>query len=216
MPMEDEKKSTSEHDWQESGAPLVETDIRNLGDKHKILSPQEAVHAEREALLKKASAFKIWRQDELEDPDRSSGPRIPWQQFLHRLQMMNPKIQAKDGIVYGIPTIALYYPKTETEKINDGTAFEVCITEQQKFHRDHKYAGGFNKQELPFYSHVTLDSSHLPMREVRGVMTVLIMLIRAKVITMEQVKREFGDPANDQRSDRFFEQLPTGGTNGIN
>lgn len=197
-----------EHDWKKSGAPLVETDIKNLGDKHKILSPQEAVAAEREELLKLASVKKIWRQDELENPERSSGPRIHWREFLRRLQKINPKIKAKDSHVYDKDTIALYYPKTDAEKINDGTMFEVAITPTQKFHRDHKYVGGFNKEYLPFYSHVTLDTSHLPVREIRGVMTVLIMLIRAKVCTFEQVKAEFGDPAEDQRSDRFFEQLP--------
>lgn len=205
--MEEKKKSSSKLKPL-PGAPYVETDIRNLGDKHKILSPQEAVAAEREALLDLTSVKKIWRQDELEDSDRSSGPRIPWNQFLMRLQKLNPKIQAKDSNVYGNPTIALYYPKTEAEKIEDGSAFQVALTDRDKFHRDHRYVGGFDKTELPFYSHVTLDTSHLPVREVRGVMTVLIMLIRARLLTLEQVKKEFGARVEDQRSDRFHLQLP--------
>ncbi len=188
-------------------APLVVTDNRELGDKHKILSPQEAVYAKREALLKEASKFKIGGQAELEDPDRSSGPRIPWQQLLMRLQKICPALRAKDGHVDGKDTIALYYPKTDAEKINDGTMWEVATTEKQRFHRDHKYVGGFDKDYLPWYSHVKLDSSHLATREVRGVMTVLLMLVRAKVITPEQVVKEFGDPAADQRSGRYLEQI---------
>lgn len=196
------------YDWKAGGAPLVETDIRNLGDKHKILSPQEAVCAEREALLKQVEPKKIWHQAELEDTDRSSGPRMPWQQLLYRLQKLNPRIKAKDGRVYEKDTIALYYPKTTLEQINDGSMFELAADDRAKFHRDHKYVGGFNKEPLPMYSHVMLDASKLPVREVRGVMTILIMLVRGGIITTEQVKTEFGDPSNDQRSDRYFEQLP--------
>lgn len=183
---------------------LIEPDKNELGDKR--LNPEEAVKKEREALLQLASRFKIPGQDELADPDRSSGPKMPWQELVFRLQKLNPKLQAKNSNVHGVPTIAIYYPKTESEKLNDGSYFEVAITEKQKFHRDNKYVAGFDRAFLPQYSHVLTDTSGLPTREVRGVMTVLLMLVRAGVLTHEQIKQEFQDPANDQRSGRYFEQ----------
>ncbi len=185
-------------------APLVQTDIHELGDER--LNPEEAVHRERESLLKLAATRAIPGQKELENPDRSSGPRIYWRELLKRLQRMAPGLRFKDSSVDGKVTIALYYPKTDAEKINDGSFVTIAVTDREKFHRDHKYVGGFDKDYLPYYSHVTLDSSRLPVREVRGVMTVLLMLLKSKVITMEQVRKEFADPAQDQRGDRFMEQ----------
>lgn len=191
---------------------LFQPDKQELGDKR--LNPEEAVKREREDLLKMASKYRIPGQAELEDPKRSEGPKIPWRQLLYRLQKLSPKLRVKDSRVDGVDTVALYYPKTDAEKLNDGSYFEISIDDvgnpqrfRDKFFRDHKYVGGFSKDYLPFYSHVKLDTSLLPTREVRGVMTVLLMLIRSNVITLEQVKQEFGDPQEDVRSDRFMEQI---------
>lgn len=185
-------------------APWVETDIAELGDGR--LNPEEAIAQEREKGLKAASVFKIPGQDELSNPDRSSGPRIHWRELWRRLERMNSKLKAQDSRVYGNDTVALYFPKTDAEKINDGSFVALASTDKEKFHRDHKYVGGFDKTYLPFYSHVQLDTSLLPTREIRGVMSVLLMLLRAKIITLEQVKQEFSDPAGDKRGERFLSQ----------
>lgn len=183
---------------------LIQPDKNELGDKR--LNPEEAVKREREELLKVASRFKVSHQDELSDADRSSGPKIYWRQLLYRLQKLNPLLRYKDSRVDGKDTVALYFPKTDAEKINDGSFVTIALTEKERFFRDYRYVGGFDKDYLPFYSHLILDTSLLPTREVRGVMTVLLMLIKSKVITLEQVKAEFGNPADDQRSDIFMEQ----------
>jgi len=183
---------------------LFQPDKHELGDER--LSPEESVKREREELLKMASRFRIPGQAELEDPKRSEGPKIHWKQLLYRLQKICPPLRMKDSRVEGMETIALYYPKTDAEKVNDGSFVTLALTEKEKFFRDYKYVGGFDKAWLPFYSHVKLDTSLLPTREVRGVMTVLLMLIRAKAITLEQVIGEFGDPNDDSRSDRFLKQ----------
>jgi hypothetical protein len=186
-------------------APLVQTDIHELGDER--LDPAESVHREREALLKLAATRAIPGQKELEDPDRSSGPRIYWRELLRRLEKIAPGLRSRDSGVDGKDTIALYYPKTWGEKINDGSFVTIGASDREKFHNDHRYVGGFDKDYLPFYSHLTLDSSGLPVREVRGVMTVLLMLVRSKIITIEQVRSEFGNPAEDQRGERFLSQI---------
>lgn len=184
---------------------LVEPDINEIGDKR--LNPEEAVARERESLLNMASHYAIPGQKQLEDPKRSSGPKIYWSEFLRRLMKLAPEIRPKHGKVYGKPTIALYVPKTDVEKLSDGSYFALSTTEPERFARDYRYVTGFNQDWLPFYSHVETDTSGLPTREIRGVMTVLLMLIRSKVITFEQVKKEFGDPREDQRSDRFMKQI---------
>lgn len=198
-------KQSTKTDKEKLSAPLVETDINELGDKR--LNPEEAVFREREELLKITATRKIPGQAELENPDRSSGPKIHWRQLLYRLEKIAPAIRVKDSHVGGQQTIALYWPKTLSEKFNDGSFSILCTTDNERFHRDHKYVGGFNKDWLPFYSHVTTDSSGLPVREIRGVMTVLLMLARSKVVTFEQIKAEFGDPSEDRRSDRFLSQI---------
>jgi hypothetical protein len=193
-----------ERELAEHKSALVEPDFNEIGDKR--LNPEEVVAREREKALKAAATRAIPGQKELENPERSAGPRIHWRQLIYRLQKMAPGLRTKDSEVYGKKTIALYWPKTMAEKLNDGSFVLIAASDRDKFHRDHKYVGGFNKEELPFYSHVILDSSRLPVREVRGVATILLMLIRAKVVTFDQVKKEFGDPAEDSRGSRFLEQ----------
>jgi|SRR5215469_2400127 len=70
----------------------------------------------------------------------------------------------------------------------------------------HKYVTGMPKAELPEFSHVLLDSSNLPTREVRGWRSVLMALIKADALTYRQVVRQFGEP-NGARANRWFQDL---------
>src|ERR1700678_1106672 len=91
-------------------APLVQVDINELGDKR--LNPEESNARETEALLKQCAKQKIWGQDELEDVERSAGPRMPWTDLIRRLKSCNPGIHVKDGIP---GNVALYYKKHSDE-----------------------------------------------------------------------------------------------------
>jgi len=178
---------------------LVQTDINELGDKR--LNPDEAVYREREDLLKLASTRKIGGQEELEDAERSCGPRLSWQEVIRRLRLCNPELKFHDA--QGGAHIAVYRPKNRAELEADRYERDP---EKHEWWNDHKYAGGFPKQELPEYSHVILDTSNLPVREIRGWRSVLLSMIKAGGITYSASVKHFGE-AIGFRSSRWYEQM---------
>jgi hypothetical protein len=204
------KKTELEKRWAKEvaahKAPLVEVDRLELTDKR--LNPEEAVIREREELLKMAAKKKIAGQEELENPERSAGPRMSWQEVLRRILICNPQIKVKDG---SLGSLALYIRKKPDEI--EESDYEGYLDDagnlrrKSEFFIDHKYVGGFEKEPLPQWSHVLLDSSHLATREIRGWRSVLMRLIKARVISYESAIEQFGNPELDQRSGRWFEQL---------
>lgn len=184
-------------------APLVETDIHELGDER--LNPEEAVIRERTALLAKASQYRIYGQDELEDPERALGPRLQYTEVLSRLKRVCPQLKVQDG---SEGNIALYYPRSA--KDYEATVKEWDHTERGKddhFFQYHRYVGGFPKQELAEYSTLDIDTSLLPTRENRGWRSVLITLIKQGVISYNEAVSQFGDVGTDKRGWRWKEQL---------
>lgn len=183
---------------------LIEPDKSQLGDTH--LSPQEALYREREKDLKAASVHRIYGQDELEQADRSSGPRMYYTEILRRIWKINPEIMVKEGVKGSNGTadsVAIYRPKRRNEI--DWEQFDPRKGRDWRF--DHEYVTGMQKTWIPEYSSVTLDSSLLPTRELRGWRTVLITLIESGALPYKDVVREFGDPAGDRRSTFWFEYL---------
>jgi hypothetical protein len=182
-------------------APLVQTDINELGDKR--LNPEEMVYKLREDILKQESKKRIYGQDELQQIERSAGPRIHTSELIKRLQKINPGIHVKDG-KWG--SVALYYKKKRFE-YKESDFFET--PPNGEFFTHHKYVGGFELGWLPEWGHVTVDSSNVALHEVRGWRSVLISLIKAKVISYQAAITEFGNPVGDKRSRFWFEQLFT-------
>jgi hypothetical protein len=120
----------------------------------------------------------------------------------HRLWQCNPKIRVKEGSAGSVALYILKHP-SEVETAEQ-------IGEQRPkddFFIFHKYVGGFEKKPMPEWSHVTLDTSGLPVREVRGWRSVLMRLIKSRVIAYRSAVEQFGNPETDQRSGRWFEQL---------
>lgn len=184
-------------------APYVETDIRMLGDTH--LSPQESVIREREKCLKDASKFRIFGQDELENPERALGPRLQYTELISRLKSIAPELKAVDG---SEGNIALYFPRTQRDYADTLREWDYSQKgKDDKFFQAHRYVCGFPKQDLPEYSTVDIDTSLLPTRERRGWRTVLITLIKQGVITYSDAVAQFGDVGTDQRGWRWSEQL---------
>jgi hypothetical protein len=177
-------------------APMVETDRYELGDLR--LNPEEACARERESLLKLESKKKIQGQDELEDTERSSGHRMAWTEFIHRLQRCNPDLKPRDG---SVNSIALYIKKMRHEYLESD-----AVPPNGVFFYDHRYVGGFPKEPIPEYSHVTLDTSNLPVREIRGWRSVLLNLMDNRALDYRKAVREFGDPSGDARSGRWMQQ----------
>jgi hypothetical protein len=192
-------------------APLVQVDINELGDKR--LDPKETVAREREDLLRIEAKKKIWGQEELEDPDRSLGPRLQWKQLIQRILLCNPQIKVKDS-QFG-RAIALYIRKRPDEytEIDNIILWQPEVARlmnipvpADSFFIHYKYLTGFNKHEMPEYSHVTVDSSHIAHREYRSWRSVLLALIKARAITYSAAIEHFGNPESDKRSGRWFEQ----------
>lgn len=179
------------------GAPYVEPNRAMLGDAH--LSPEEAVCREREDLLKKASRSRIHGQAELEDPNRAAGPRLHYSEIIRRLRTINPSLKFLDGTP---GNVAVYAPKRRNEYDSE----ERDISKPEFFWH-HRYVGGFPLEWLPEYAHVTLDTSGLPVREVRGWRSVLLSLIKAKAISVTTADEFFGDPGHDRRAGRWREQI---------
>lgn len=174
---------------------LIVPDINELGDKR--LNGAENVAKQRELALKQASANRIEGQDELEKQERSAGPRLHFSEIIKRIRECNPHIQAIDG---SPGNVALYIPK-KSDDMDYGEP-----DPKGEFFTDHKYAGGMPKDWLPEFSHVVLDTSLLPVREIRGWRSVLITLIRAGAISYRQAVNQFGE-ARGQWSGRWHEQL---------
>jgi hypothetical protein len=187
-------------------APLVEPDKNELGDKR--LDPTENNAKLREELLATDAKKKYWHQEELEDPDRTSGARIEPGAFLARISKLSPQLKIRDGVKgeNGTPdSVALYFPRDQVE-LDEALRGGYCGDDE--FFIFHKYVGGFPMRPLQEYAGVVLDSSQVAVREYRGWRTVLIQLIKAKVITYAQAIKEFGDPSGDQRARFWFDQLP--------
>jgi hypothetical protein len=184
-------------------APLVEVDPLELTDAR--LNPEEAVIKEREDLLRIESKKKLIAQDELEKVERSEGPRIHYTDLIRRLRKLNPGIRGKHGME---GSVAIYIKKrpdeyTEADILGEPPPNGI-------FFVDHKYIGGFKKDAIPEWGYVTVDSSHVAVREFRGWRSILIQLVKAKVITYRKAVDEFGDPTLDARSYQpagWFDQL---------
>lgn len=184
-------------------APLVETDIHELGDKR--LNPEEGVIRQREELLAKAGKYRIYGQDELENPERALGPKLQYTEIISKLRRIAPKLKAIDG---SPGNIALYFPRNDKDL--EATAREWDWEHDQKkdpFFRLNRYVGGFPKGDLAEYSTVDIDTSLLPTRENRGWRSVLITLIKQGVISYSDAVSEFGDVGHDKRGWRWNEQL---------
>lgn len=174
---------------------LIQPDIHELGDKR--LDGKENVAKLREECLSQAAASRISGQDELEKQERSAGPRLHYAEIIRRIRDVNRDIRVLDG---SPGNVALYARKRPCDE-----GFGE-IDPKGEFFTDHKYVGGMPKDWLPEFSHVILDTSLLPVREIRGWRTVLISLIRGGALTYNQAISQFGEP-RDQRGNRWHEAL---------
>jgi hypothetical protein len=166
--------------------------------KRVLLDPEESLaklKEENEAIYEKR---KIAGQKELEDQERSAGPRIPFAELLSRLKKLNSQLIVRDGLP---GHVALYAPRSLKELETAERDFERDI-----FFHLHKYVSGFPKEDMPEYAHIIVDERGLPKREYRGWRSVLMPLIKQGVISYEAAVEEFGE-AMGQRSHRWHSEL---------
>lgn len=165
-------------------APLVQTDINELGDKR--LNEIEAIAKIKEDTAKLVESKKIPNQKLLENREMALGRPMDYTDFIFKVSKLNPAIIFQDG----------GFPK----------AIAVCHT----VHGEKKYITGFLKTVLPEFSAVIVDDKGLIQKggvgEVRGWRSVLLSLIKAGALTEKQVNLTFG-PAMGQRAVLWDAQL---------
>lgn len=171
-------------------APLVVPDRNDLGDKR--LSGEEIVAYSTEKTRKQAEGKRIPGQKELEDQDRSSGPRMHPSELVLRLRKANKELFVRDG---GVPGCVALYVYVEPRLREEGS-------EDHPFN----YVGGFKWEPLPEFSSITTDEWGVAKREFRSWRSVVIDLIKTKVITYTKAVELFGEPTGS-RAHRWFDQL---------
>lgn len=172
-------------------APLVLPDTGRLGDK-KLGNPLEFEAKEKEDTRKAHQKNKIANQDELEDQERSAGPRMAPNEFIRRVKNENSQLIVRDGGVPGAVALYVYVEPRAREEGNEDEPF--------------KYVGGFKWEPLPEFAHVINDEWGVAKREYRGWRSVLIGLIKAKVLTYRQAVDQFGEPLGS-RGNLWHQQL---------
>ena len=151
---------------------LVKADKSLLGDKN--LQDKEAVAKVKEENKALASQNRIPDQDILEKREMAMGLMLQPNEFIRRLEKLNPKIIIEAGGVRN--AVAVRYPKRQ----EDGTIHKDYVT------------GFYVDAPLPEFSSVVVDNKGLPIREIRGWRSVLLALFRQKIVTMKQLDLTFG------------------------
>lgn len=164
---------------------LLQIDKSQLGDTH--LDPKENLAKLQEGNTKLDQKFMLAGQKELENKEMSLGTPMAYQDLIRLLKRLCPRLIIRDGISNAV---ALRVPARPGEDSMDGTV----------------YVTGFYKQVMPEFSHITTDERGRPHRHTRGWRTVLIDLIKQKLITYESAVHMFGEP-NGLRSGRWQQLL---------
>lgn len=177
---------------------LIQPDIHELGDKR--LDPIENVARKREECLAMASKKRLYKQDELEDPDRAYGPRLQFSEMVSKLRQIAPSLR----VLNGSPGNVALYVRRDREEMEE--AITSWQNDKNVFFLYHKYVGGFPKHELQEYGTVDVDNARLATKEKRSWRTVLIMLLQQGVVSYQNVVKVFGDVGTDRRGWRWREQ----------
>jgi hypothetical protein len=147
-----------------------------------------------------AGRKRLANQDDLEDPSRMLGPRIPFSEFIARLKRLVPSLKVLDGLR---GHVALYAP-CNTKELE--AAKRAWQHDKPIFFRDNKYVGGFPKQPIHEYSGLDCEEyTRLANKEIRGWRTVLIMLLVQGLVSYKKTIAEFGDVGTDRRGWRWQE-----------
>lgn len=165
---------------------LIQPDRNELGDRR--LDPKESLAKIKADNIALRAKHKIKGQAQLEDEVAALGNPMGFSEFILKLRKLNPALIIQDG----------GYPNAVAVRIfrDNGDGEGPRLT----------YLTGFLKEVLPEYSSVTTDEHGVAQNEKRGWRSVLLMLLKQRVLSYPDVVRVFGD-AVGQRSNRWHEQL---------
>lgn len=159
---------------------LIKDDSALLGDKY--LNETEGLAKIKEENQKTTDQSRIPDQEILEDKKAAVGLTMDPSELINRIQRLNPRILVELGGVKN--AVAIRYAKKNAETGKDEKAYVTG------FYIDHP---------LLEFSYVLVDDKGLPVREMRGWRSVLLALVRQKLLTLKQIELTFGK-ANGQRA----------------
>ena len=164
---------------------LIKPDSSLLRDGQ--LSAEENLKRLYEDTEMKVAKYRTHDHDELKDEHLRSGHKIHHSEFLHKLRKLIPGLYVYPG---NIPnTVTLYSTRNNELKY---------------------LAASFELGWIPEFTFIRVDRADLMKSPldggiVHGWRTVLLRLLKGKVVSWEDVKREFGD-ATGASSTRWRQQ----------
>lgn len=148
---------------------LIVSDANQLGDGK--LSTHEQLLKKFEDTDVMLNRYRFDDHDHLKDVEARLGQQMTHTDLVYKVTKLNPRIWAEDSI-------------------NDKNVvgFYTLDAEGNK-----KYLVAFEKGFLPEFSYILTDAADLPIKEKRGWRTVLVRLLKSKVLTWKQIMLIFGD-----------------------
>ena len=141
----------------------------------------EAVSKLKEENDAQREKFRLPGQEERKRADLRWGRAMHSSELITRLRRLIPSLYVQNGNIPG-----------------DLSLYDVRNTRVE-------YLGYMHEGEMPEFSIVHTDRDDMPVREQRGWRTVLLRLVRAKVLTEQQVNEAFGEPCSGEAS-RFYRE----------
>lgn len=165
---------------------------------NEVLDPNESLAKIKEELFNQKQQFRNPAQNLAVGPNNqeaSEGTPLEINEFVRRLAKAAPNLLIEPSCGGG--AIALRTLTMDEDPQSD--TFGKVVK---------KYVGGFPvvAGKLPEFSFFVNDQHGIPVREIRGWRTVLLMLIAQNAVSYAATKKEFGDPPG-QRGELWREQL---------
>lgn len=148
---------------------LIVPDSTKLGDGK--LSPHEQLKKSFEETDSALMQYRLDDHEDLKNAEKRLGKPMQHQELIRRIERCNPRVWAEATINHD--TGMNFYTNRKGVKTCLGAAFE--------------------KGWLPEFSIVFVDAADLPVKEKRGWRTVVVRLLKQRIITWEQVLNVFGD-----------------------
>lgn len=165
---------------------------------NEVLDPTENLAKQKELLHNQKQAFRHPAQNLAVGPENkeaSQGTPLEVNEFVRRLSKAAPNLLIEPSCQGGAIAIRKLDLDLDATSATYGTVVK-------------KYVSGFPvvAGRLPEFSYFINDAEGIPVREIRGWRTVLLMLIAQDAISYAASKKEFGDPTG-QRGVLWEQQL---------
>jgi len=143
------------------------------------LSTIEHTHRQREMNLRAAGRQRWEHQSEWYDDAARTLNYLSQNEVIRRLQKLIPNLYFTDGRIYG--DVSVYRTYGQGQPQLGGNSFEYLMY----------IPGGL----MPEFSVMEFDAKNVPVKEAqRGWRTILLRLIKSKLVTEQKAHEAFGEP----------------------